>query len=132
MLFRSTLLDHFQPALLARFQTVVYRPLAADAMATIIRVKLAKVAGRIERRFGVPLLCNDALVAELVGACLLPDAGARNVDSLLDQQILPVLSRELLVRAGDGQRLSSIRLAFSEGDGIGVEFDDRVDAVEQE
>ncbi|MCA3231738.1 MAG: type VI secretion system ATPase TssH, partial [Cupriavidus sp.] len=116
----------------ARFQTVVYRPLAADAMATIVRMKLAKVAGRIERRFGVPLLCNDALVAELVGACLLPDAGARNVDSLLDQQILPVLSRELLVRAGDGQRLSSIRLAFSEGDGIGVEFDDRVDAVEQE
>lgn len=129
---RPTLVDHFQPALLARFQTVVYRPLAADAMATIIRVKLAKVAGRIERRFGVPLLCNDALVAELVGACLLPDAGARNVDSLLDQQILPVLSRELLVRAGDGQRLSSIRLAFSEGDGIGVEFDDRVDAVEQD
>jgi type VI secretion system protein VasG len=129
---RPTLVDHFQPALLARFQTVVYRPLAADAMATIVRMKLAKVAGRIERRFGVPLLCNGALVAELVGACLLPDAGARNVDSLLDQQILPVLSRELLVRAGDGQRLSSIRLAFSEGDGIGVEFDDRVDAVEQE
>lgn len=129
---RPALVDHFQAALLARFQTVVYRPLAADAMATIVRMKLAKVAGRIERRFGVPLLCDDALVAELVGACLLPDAGARNVDSLLDQQILPVLSRELLVRAGDGQRLSSIRLAFSEGDGIGVEFDERRDAVEQD
>lgn len=128
---RPTLLDHFQPALLARFQTVVYRPLAADAMTTIVRMKLAKVATRIERRFDVPLQCDDALVAELVRACLLPDSGARNIDSLLDQQILPVLSRELLLRIGGGQPPAAIRLSFSEEDGIGVEFDERHEAVEQ-
>lgn len=128
---RPKLVDHFQPALLARFQTVVYQPLAANAMATIVRMKLASVAARIERRFGVPLQCDDALVAELVRACLLPDSGARNIDSLLDQQILPVLSRELLVRVGGGQIPASIRLSFSEEDGIGVEFDESPDALEQ-
>jgi type VI secretion system protein VasG len=121
---RPQLVDHFQPALLARFQTVVYRPLAAEAMERIVRMKLAKVATRIERRFGVPLQCEDALVAELVRACLLPDSGARNIDSLLDQQILPVLARELLARMMDTQILAAIRLSFSDDDGIGVEIEE--------
>ncbi|SFU23736.1 type VI secretion system ATPase TssH [Paraburkholderia aspalathi] len=135
---RPLLIEHFQPALLARFQTVVYRPLSDAALASIVRMKLDKVARRIERRFGVPLVCNDALVSELAHACQLPDSGARNIDSLLDQQILPVLSRELLVRiarhrlprATSGGKLPrAIRLSLSDDDGITVEFDDAAEAL---
>jgi type VI secretion system protein VasG len=120
---RPELIQHFQPALLARFQTVVYRPLSAEAMTTIVRMKLNKVAQRIERKFGLPLLCDDALIGELVRACQLPDSGARNIDSLLDQQILPVLSRELLVRAARNTQAEAIKLSYSEENGIGVEFE---------
>lgn len=125
---RPLLVEHFQPALLARFQTVVYRPLAAAALASIVRMKLDKVAQRIERRFGVPLVCDDSLVRELVRACQLPDSGARNIDSLLDQQILPVLSRELLVRVAAQQMLRGITLSFAEESGIAVEFDGAIEA----
>lgn len=122
---RPLLVDHFQAALLARFQTIVYRPLPADAMATIVWMKLDKVAWRIARRFGVPLHWEYALVTELVRACLLPDSGARNIDSLLDQQILPVLSRELLLRMAGQQRAPrSIHLTFSVEDGIGLRFEE--------
>jgi type VI secretion system protein VasG len=121
---RPTLIEHFQPALLARFQTVAYRQLSSGALEEIVRMKLAKVAQRVERRFGVPLACDDALVAELVRACLLPDSGARNIDSLLDQQILPVLSRELLERVAKQQLPARIVLAFSEEGGTAVDFDD--------
>ncbi|AQV93818.1 ClpV1 family T6SS ATPase [Cupriavidus necator] len=127
---RPHLVDHFQPALLARFQTVVYRPLSARAMAAIVRMKLGKVASRIARRFGVPLQCDEALVDELVRACLLPDSGARNIDSLLDQQILPMLSRELLVRMGGRRVPTSIHLSFSETDGIGLSFEAPAEAAE--
>ncbi len=120
---RPLLVEHFQPALLARFQTVVYRPLSAEALASIVRMKLDKVAQRIERRFGVPLQCDETLIAELVRACQLPDSGARNIDSLLDEQILPVLSRELLVRVAGQQLPQTIRLGFSEQEGIQIEFD---------
>jgi len=82
---RPLLVEHFQPALLARFQTVVYRPLSADALASIVRMKLARVAARIERRFRQPLVFDEALVAALARACRLPDSGARNIDSLLDR-----------------------------------------------
>lgn len=36
------LVKHFQPALLARFQTLVYRPLDVHAIASIVRLKLAR------------------------------------------------------------------------------------------
>ncbi|SAL39050.1 type VI secretion system ATPase TssH [Caballeronia telluris] len=121
---RPLLVEHFQPALLARFQTVVYRPLSADALASIVRMKLDKVTKRIERRFDVPLVCDDALVAELVRACRLPDSGARNIDSLLDQQILPVLARELLARAASQRKSAAVRLSYSDDQGIAVEFDE--------
>jgi type VI secretion system protein VasG len=120
---RPLLVEHFQPALLARFQTIVYRLLSADALASIVRMKLGKVAQRIERRFNVPLVCDDALIGELVRACQLPDSGARNIDSLLDQQILPVLARELLARAASQQASAAVRLSYSDEDGIAVEFD---------
>jgi type VI secretion system protein VasG len=84
------------------------------------------VAQRIARRFGVPLLCDNALIADLVRACQLPDSGARNIDSLLDQQILPVLSRELLVRVTGRQGSKApvgIRVSHCEDEGITVEFD---------
>ncbi|MGX6998909.1 type VI secretion system ATPase TssH [Caballeronia sp. KNU42] len=123
---RPTLIEHFQPALLARFQTVVYRPLSSDAMATIVRMKLAKVAQRIERKFNVPLICDDALISELVRACQLPDSGARDIDSLLDQQILPVLSRELLVRVAQAQTLHALRLSYSDETGIAVDFEEAI------
>jgi type VI secretion system protein VasG len=120
---RPLLVEHFQPALLARFQTIVYRQLSADAMTSIVRMKLDKVARRIDRRFNLPLVCDESLVAELVRACQLPDSGARNIDSLLDQQILPVLSRELLTCVAQQRLPASIRLAFSEEDGIAVDFE---------
>lgn len=122
---RPLLVEHFQPALLARFQTIPFTPLSADALTTIVRMKLDKVATRIARRFEVPLACDDALVSELVRACQLPDSGARNIDSLLDQQILPVLSRELLLRGANRSQPAAIRLSFDEAEGIAVHFDER-------
>lgn len=54
--------------------------------------------------------------------CQLPDSGARDIDSLLDQKILPVLSRQLLLHLGHQTRPSAIRLSFSEMEGISAEF----------
>lgn len=121
---RPQLIEHFQPALLARFQTIPFLPLSGEALASIVRMKLAKVGSRIAKRFDVPLVCDDALVAELVRACQLPDSGARNIDSLLDQQILPVLSRELLLRDTHRSKPAVVWLSFDEAEGIVVGFDE--------
>ncbi len=78
--------DHFQPALMARFQTVIYRPLGQEAMRTIVEMKLAQVVRRLHQHYGLETEINDSLYDALTAACLLPDTGARNIDSLLNQQ----------------------------------------------
>ncbi|WP_146043521.1 hypothetical protein, partial [Pectobacterium odoriferum] len=53
-----------------------------------------------------------------------PDkAGARNVDSLLNQHILPVLSQQLLTYMAAKQKPQTLCLSWSEEAGIGLEFD---------
>ncbi|MDV1392090.1 type VI secretion system ATPase TssH [Raoultella ornithinolytica] len=122
-LLRPILLDHFQPALLARFQTVIYRPLNEPAMRTIVEMKLSQVSKRLHRHYGLTTHIEESLYDALAAVCLLPDTGARNVDSLLNQQILPVLSQQLLTHMAARQKPQSLCLSWSEEEGIGLEFD---------
>ncbi|MGX5110688.1 type VI secretion system ATPase TssH [Enterobacter cloacae] len=120
-LLRPVLRNHFQPALLARFQTVIYRPLAQAAMRTIVEMKLAQVSKRLHRHYGLTTHIDESLYDALTAACLLPDTGARNVDSLLNQQILPVLSQQLLTHMAAKQKPHTLTLGWSDEEGIGLE-----------
>ncbi|MEP8538014.1 type VI secretion system ATPase TssH [Enterobacter asburiae] len=122
-LLRPILRDHFQPALLARFQTVIYRPLAEAAMRTIVEMKLSQVSKRLHRHYGLTTQIDESLYDALTTACLLPDTGARNVDSLLNQQILPVLSQQLLIHMAAKQKPASLRLGWDDEEGIVLEFE---------
>ncbi|KHJ68451.1 ATPase [Pantoea rodasii] len=113
---RPILRDHFQPALLARFQTVIYRPLAQEAMRIIVEMKLKQVSQRLQRHYGLRTEITDELYDALTAACLLPDTGARNVDSLLNQQVLPALSQLLLEKRAAGRMPDCIRMEMN-GDG---------------
>ncbi|NLS55079.1 type VI secretion system ATPase TssH [Hafnia alvei] len=114
--------DHFQPALLARFQTVIYRPLAETAMRTIVEMKLNQVSQRLHRHYGLTTHIDENLFDALTAACLLPDTGARNVDSLLNQQILPVLSQQLLTHMAAKQKPHALTLGWNEEEGIVMVF----------
>lgn len=126
-LLRPVLREHFQPALLARFQTLIFRPLGADALKRIVAIKLDQVARRLLRHYGLQCEIEDSLYEALVAACLLPDTGARNIDSLLNQQILPVLSQQLLQRQALGQPTQSVTLGYCEDAGISLSFSDEPD-----
>ena len=54
----------------------------------------------------------------------LPDTGARNVDSLLNQQILPVLSQQLLSHMAAGQKPQDLTLGWDEEEGVGIVFNE--------
>lgn len=123
-LLRPILREHFQPALLARFQTLIYRPLQADALKRIVDLKLTQVGTRLQRHYGLNCQIDARLHDALVAACLLPDTGARNIDSLLNQQILPVLSQQLLQRQAAQLKTSGVTLGYSDEDGITLNFND--------
>jgi len=121
-LLRPLLRDHFQPALLARFQTIIYRPLSSDALRCIVDMKLDQVCERLQRHYGIQTTISEHLYDALTTACLLPDTGARNIDNLLNQQILPVLSQQLLRHISEGKKVQRLQLSWDEQDGIGVAF----------
>ncbi|CAG9255596.1 AAA+ ATPase ClpV1 [Burkholderia diffusa] len=123
------LVSHFQPALLARFQTLVYRPLDVTALASIVRLKLAKIADRLRRQHEVELTCDDSLIGAMAELCLARESGARNVDAFLNQRILPAVSRELLARMAAGNTPARILLASSADGNVTIDFVDRDNAV---
>lgn len=122
-LLRPLLRDHFQPALLARFQTIIYHPLSEPALRTIVQMKLDQVSQRLLRHYGITTTISENLFDALTAACLLPDTGARNIDSLLNQQILPVLSQQLLTYLAAQQKPQQLTLGWSDEGGIELIFD---------
>lgn len=119
---RPILRDHFQPALLARFQTIIYRPLDAEALRTITEMKLRSVMKRLYTHYRLTGIVEEALYDTLVSACMLPDSGARNIDSLLNQQILPVLSQQLLLRQANHRQEPYVILGYNDEEGITLSF----------
>ncbi|WP_039787766.1 type VI secretion system ATPase TssH [Herbaspirillum huttiense] len=119
------LLDHFQPALLARFQSLVYRPLDTDALESIVHLKLAKVAERLLRQHDITMTCDDSLIKEMAQLCLARESGARNCDAFLNQSVLPTVSRELLARMASDNMPASIVLSSSMEGKLTIDFIDR-------
>ncbi|WP_337264492.1 MULTISPECIES: type VI secretion system ATPase TssH, partial [unclassified Serratia (in: enterobacteria)] len=118
--------DHFQPALLARFQTLIYRPLGAVALKRIVAIKLAQLAQRLQQHYGLHCVIEACLIDALVEVCQLPDSGARNIDSLLNQQVLPALSSQLLQRQAASQPAQGLTLGYNDHNGITLTFTDTV------
>jgi len=123
-LLRPIIRDHFQPALLARFQTVIFTPLARDAMRLIVQMKFNKVAKRLNQHYKISFNVGEALYEQLVDACLLPDTGARNIDSILNQQILPAVSNLLLQKRPSDEQKQILNLDFIADEGIVLEWSD--------
>ncbi|RQU83823.1 type VI secretion system ATPase TssH [Burkholderia cenocepacia] len=118
------LVAHFQPALLARFQTLVYRPLDAAALASIVRIKLNKIAERLHRQHAVTLAYADDLVESIAQHCVSRESGARSVDAFLNQRVLPVVSRELLARMASGITPRQISLSATAEGALTIDFVD--------
>ena len=118
------LVSHFQPALLARFQTLVYRPLGAAALASIVRIKLDKIAERLHRQHAVTLTCADDLIESIAQHCVSRESGARSVDAFLNQRVLPVVSRELLERMASGITPGQILLSATAEGSLTIDFVD--------
>ena len=93
---RPILTDHFQAALLARMQVVPYRPLEKEALAQIVRLKLNKIADRLYEAHQTHLSYSKDFAALLADSCTTGDSGARNIDHLLNRQVMPAIAQSFL------------------------------------
>ena len=107
----------FKPAFLGRMVIIPYFPIRDEALKRIIVLKLDKVRRRIQETHRVELAYDETLIEEVARRCTEVESGARNVDNILTNTLLPEVSRLLLERIVEGEKPASIRVGIGE-DGL--------------
>jgi type VI secretion system protein VasG len=108
----------FKPAFLGRLVIVPYYPVRDEALKQIITLKLAKIQKRIEENHKIKLTWDAVVLDQVAGRCTEVESGARNVDNILTNTLLPDLSRRLLSGIADGNRPRAIRVGIGEDGGF--------------
>jgi type VI secretion system protein VasG len=112
-LLRPALLRHFRPALLARLVIVPYFPLGKSEIFRIVELKLASVQRRIRENHAAEMTFDPRLVQSLADRCE-PASGAREIDAILTQTLLPELSTRILDRLARGAGFSKIHISVDQ------------------
>jgi type VI secretion system protein VasG len=104
----------FKPAFLGRLVVIPYFPIRDEALKKIIGLKLAKIQKRLSESHKVQLSYSDEVVDEIANRCTEVESGARNVDNILTNTLLPELSTLILGRIAQGQQLGSVQVQIGE------------------
>jgi type VI secretion system protein VasG len=118
----------FKPAFLGRMVIIPYFPIRDENLKQIVRLKLGKIQRRIREVHGIDLTYDEVLVDTVAERCTEVESGARNVDNILTNTLLPDVSRTLLARLVEGTKTSSIRITIEEDGsfGYGIDLDRRI------
>ena len=104
----------FKPAFLGRMVIIPYFPIKDEALKRIIHLKLGKVQRRLQETHRVRMVYGDELITEVAQRCTEVESGARNVDNILTNTLLPEISRLLLGRIAAGETLGDIRVGIGD------------------
>jgi type VI secretion system protein VasG len=104
----------FKPAFLGRMVLIPYYPVRDEALKQIIRLKLGKIQRRILENHKVKLSYDDAFLNEVASRCTEVESGARNVDNILTNSLLPDISRKILGNMAEGEKMSAIHVGIGE------------------
>jgi type VI secretion system protein VasG len=116
-MLRPELLKRFKPAFLGRLKVVPYYPITDKIMRLIVKLKLNKIARRMKENRNVSFVYEEGLIENIASRCTEVDSGARNVDHILTNTLLPDLSRELLSRMATGEQIKEVKVSLS-GEGF--------------
>jgi type VI secretion system protein VasG len=104
----------FKPAFLGRLVLIPYYPVRDEALKQIIRLKLGKIQRRILENHKVKLTYDDAFLNEVAGRCTEVESGARNVDNILTNSLLPDISRKILGGMAEGEKMTALHVGIGE------------------
>ena len=110
---RPALLQQFSPAFLGRLVLVPYYPLGDQQIRGIVDLKLGRLAQRFEENHNADFTWDDSVSDMITARCTEVDSGARNIDFILTQSILPELSSLVLERMSMGKAFTAVHMALS-------------------
>ena len=118
---RPTLSRHFKPALLARMRVVPYYPVAGSVLRELIELKLQRLAQRLDKR-RLQFSHSPALLDHLAERCASGESGARLIDQLLEQSLLPRIADRLLDAMASGEPITRVHATLDGEGALACEF----------
>ncbi|WP_337157508.1 type VI secretion system ATPase TssH [Pseudomonas putida] len=111
---RKACVQRFKPAFMGRVNLQVYQALCVEQLMAITQLKLNKIVHRVAEaiRGDMQLVIKPAIVKAIAGACRVSESGAREIDELIDEHVLPELAR---VVASERGKAGVLTLSFSKG-----------------
>ncbi len=112
---RPHLVKAFPDALLNRLAVVPFYPISKEMLKQIIRLNLSRVEKRVKENHKVPFTFDDS-VPDLIGTrCTELERGARMVESLITNTMLPEIGQEMLARLVENKAISRVHIGAADG-----------------
>ncbi len=111
---RPILSKHFKPALLARMTVIPFYSLNTEAMRLIVELKLKKIQKMLMENNRMAMTYAPAVVDQINERCTEVETGARNIEYILNGNVLPRLSRTILSHITEGGMPMSVHLDVDE------------------
>jgi len=112
---RTPLTKVFPDALLNRLVVVPYYPISKDVLQRIIQLNLSRVAKRVSENHKVPFTYDEAVPELIAQRCTELERGARMVDALVTNTLLPEIGREFLQRLANGSEVKRVHIGATNG-----------------
>jgi len=113
---RKPLLKVFPAALLGRLVTVPYYPITDETLKLIIRLQLGRIGRRTQENHKIPFTYDDQTVNLIASRCTEVESGARTVDAILTNTVLPEISHELLTRLMEGKTAKRVHVGVKDSE----------------
>jgi type VI secretion system protein VasG len=104
----------FKPAFLGRMVLIPYYPVRDEALKQIIRLKLGKIQRRLMENHKITLTHDDPFLNAVASRCTEVESGARNVDNILTNSLLPEISRKILGSLAEGEKMTAIHVTVGD------------------
>jgi type VI secretion system protein VasG len=113
---REPLLRVFPAALLGRLVVVPYLPLSDAMLAGVVDLQFARIRQRLLDNHGIALTVQPAATALVAARCTEVESGARMVDAILTNTVLPHISQALLTASSQDRGVKSVTLGAVDGE----------------
>jgi type VI secretion system protein VasG len=112
---RGPLTKVFPDALLNRLVVVPFYPISKEVLQRIIRLNLSRLQKRVLENHKVPFTYDDSVPELIAQRCTELERGARMVDALVTNTILPEIGREFLSRLAAGSEIRRVHIGVKNG-----------------
>ncbi|MEO7424595.1 MAG: type VI secretion system ATPase TssH [Fibrobacteria bacterium] len=116
------LTDHFAPALLARCKVIPFLPLDSEVLKRIVFLKLMKLGKRLMEKHRLAFAVAPEVVRDIVLLCTTSQSGARNIDTIIDQKLMPEISKHILIHMAEDKVYTHLFLASDDKTGFSCSF----------